>query len=438
MDPRHGYILILQYLKMKYYILGMLILSATVFNSRAKATTTKLAMFGKMDQGIKQDSSTIYYDRSWKLYKDKQYENALKDINSAIELNPDVSAYYEVKCYILIPLKRNKELIETATKGIAVDPNNASFYDIRGNTYYFEFNPKAAVQDYEKMLEIDQTNARFYNNYLKVLNEQRQDSDIIRVYALFEQALKDHEQLKDANFIGDVHFYAALAYERMKDYDSASAIYTKAIKENDDASMYYNNRGLIYNSRGEIQLGLEDLSKAIALEPGKAGYYANRATIWMHNKSYDEARKDLLKTLSLGESSLAVYTNLATTYMALKDYTSACKAFENALKISPNNSTAQSNYAYCLYDTGQYDKAALAMQRAYQIDPKEIDILVGMLVCHAKANQWKEARKVRLDIKNKSTYNPSQLLLQQLIKEGYSYSDAFQSDWVQAIDKLSR
>lgn len=206
------------------------------------------------------------YQVAWDLYKAGKYDEALKRINKLIDQDQTISAYYEVKCYILIGLKRNADIIATATTGIALDPENHTFYDIRGNTYYFDLKPELARSDYQRVLQLEKNNARYYNNYLKLLNEMRKDDELINVFTLFENNLKNGEEMAEPQFVADVYFYGALAFQRQKNNLRAIELLDKAIENSPKAAMYYNNRGLIFQDMDKLLQAKKDLDRAIELD----------------------------------------------------------------------------------------------------------------------------------------------------------------------------
>lgn len=374
-------------------------------------------------------SSEDKYQLAWNLYKSEKHEEALKVINSLIAKNKETSAYYEVKCFILIALKRNAAIIATATKGIAIDSENHSFYDIRGNTYYFDLKPELARSDYQKVLQLEKNNARYYNNYLKLLNEMRKDDELINVFKLFENSLVSGEDIKEPRFIADVYFYGALAYQRQKDNLRAVELLGNAIEKSPEAAMYYNNRGLIFQDLNKLEAAKKDLDKAIELDSDNPVYYENRYAIFFDLKKYQEAQNDLLKVISLGNSDLDIYTSLALTYDVLNNYPKAAEYYDLVLRKNPNQTMILSNYAYALFELNQISKAIEMFERALVTDPAEVDILVGLAVLYHVDGKENKSKDLFQDIKIKTKYQAKKHLLETLEKEDYRFSSKFKAEW---------
>jgi tetratricopeptide (TPR) repeat protein len=64
----------------------------------------------------------------------------------------------------------------------------------------------------------------------------------------------------------------------------------------------YNNRGLAYSHKGELDKAIADFNKAIALDPRDGWAYKTRALLWFDRKAYDKAWGDVKKAQELGAS----------------------------------------------------------------------------------------------------------------------------------------
>ncbi len=374
-------------------------------------------------------SSDDLYQVAWDLYKAGKYEEALKLINKLIVQDQTISAYYEVKCYILIGLKRNADIIATATKGIALDPENHSFYDIRGNTYYFDLKPELARSDYQRVLQLEKNNARYYNNYLKLLNEMRKDDELINVFTIFENNIKSGEEIAEPRFVADAYFYGSLAFQRQKNNLRAIELLGKAIENSPKAAMYYNNRGLIYQDMDKLALAKKDLDEAIELDNTNPLYYENRYSILFDLKKYQDAQNDLLKVISLGNSDLDIYASLALTYDVLNNYAKAAEYYDLVLQKSPKQSMILGNYAYALFELNQIPKSIEMFERALALDPSEIDALVGLVVLYHLDGKEAKSKEIITVIKMKTTYPATKKLLDILEKGDYRFTPKFKLAW---------
>ena len=96
----------------------------------------------------------------------------------------------------------------------------------------------------------------------------------------------------------DVLFDAALSSQNGGDYEAAIAYYTEAVELNPRAAAAYVNRGVAYESTGDLDRALRDYGKALGLEPKPEAYH-NRGNVHFKRGEYDRAVRDYGKALEL-------------------------------------------------------------------------------------------------------------------------------------------
>jgi tetratricopeptide (TPR) repeat protein len=111
--------------------------------------------------------------------------------------------------------------------------------------------------------------------------------------------------------------------------------FNKAIKLNPHSSMVYNNRGLTYKSKGEINKAVDDFNRAIEIDP-KDGYpYCNRGIIYFSNDDIEHAINDYTKAIELDHFNAFYYR--ANAYSRNGDKKAAISDFEIFIKLVPND-----------------------------------------------------------------------------------------------------
>lgn len=101
------------------------------------------------------------------------------------------------------------------------------------------------------------------------------------------------------------------------DYDCKISNYSKAIANNPNEPIFYNNRGIIYLEKQMYDLAVGDHSRAIALNPNNASYYNNRGVAYDFQKNYDLAIRDYSKAIDLAPDDLSYYKNRADAYESI-------------------------------------------------------------------------------------------------------------------------
>lgn len=105
------------------------------------------------------------------------------------------------------------------------------------------------------------------------------------------------------------YFYRAVAYEALGEYDNAILDYTKALSINNKITDAYYNRAHIILSRKDIEnpnidKAVEDLNKALELDPEFIDALYAMAAAQLKLKNYEKSLEYLEKLLSLRPEAL--------------------------------------------------------------------------------------------------------------------------------------
>jgi tetratricopeptide (TPR) repeat protein len=125
------------------------------------------------------------------------------------------------------------------------------------------------------------------------------------------------------------------AYSRLGLHDRAIEDLNRAIEINPRYAGAYNDRGLCYYGKGLRDRAIEDLNKAIEVDPRYVTAYNNRATAFREAQQYDRAMEDLNKALELNPEGLLlgfVYMNMARVYSLTNKTEEACKMLRQTIE----------------------------------------------------------------------------------------------------------
>lgn len=113
--------------------------------------------------------------------------------------------------------------------------------------------------------------------------------------------------------------------------------------------------------RGDLELALDLVDKAIAARPGFWESYQLRALIFLADMQYDRAKRDAQKALELRPNAHPVYNTLGQLYLANSRYDRAAEAYSMAIGLAPRQALYHYYLGLALYRQGAWRDAAEAL-----------------------------------------------------------------------------
>ena len=108
----------------------------------------------------------------------------------------------------------------------------------------------------------------------------------------------------------------------------------------------YVNRGVVYTTQGKYDKALEDLDKAIKLNPGSISAYRFRAFAYLQKKDYAKAVEDYNVVLKEKQDDDAILDRRAFALWNLKEYDKAIADFTQIIKDKPKDKEAYLDRSY--------------------------------------------------------------------------------------------
>lgn len=154
------------------------------------------------------------------------------------------------------------------------------------------------------------------------------------------------------------------------DFTGAIQDLDKAIVLDPENAAAYNNRGNVYNDLGERDQAIRDFDKAIALEPKDVIAYFNRAGAYSALDDKEKAIADLDKAISLDPEDADAYNNRGLTYRELKLLDKAIADYDQAIALDAEFAGAYYNRASAYSELGDRDQALRDYDRSIALDPE--------------------------------------------------------------------
>ena len=83
---------------------------------------------------------------------------------------------------------------------------------------------------------------------------------------------------------------------------------------NQECAETYYNRGLAHSKKGELELAVENYTKAIALKPDYADAYYRRSKAWVRLGETEKAKSDMAAASSIGINSTTASKEILRNY----------------------------------------------------------------------------------------------------------------------------
>ncbi|CAD8173218.1 unnamed protein product [Paramecium pentaurelia] len=275
-------------------------------------------------------AALAHYKRNQEFIINYKTEEALLEINNALDLCPQFAEAYTLRSKLYEKMKLYDKALEDVNYSISINNNNAACYYQRGiklvviiqaTIYWRKLLFDLALQDCMKCL---QNNTEFAIGYSRMSNQFI--GSIMRSFKQKDNELQYLNKLQKKMAI----VIRPLIIERFQ----------LSYNINPKFSIAYYNRGNLYTNIGDKDKALSDYNQAILLDPDNAKAYYNRGNL---------------------------YQTIGDKDKALRDY-------NQAIQLDPKFSIAYNNRGNLYKDIGEKDKALSDYNQAIQLDTKYVDL----------------------------------------------------------------
>lgn len=287
-----------------------------------------------------------------KHFGENSIDSARFYINKSLRSNPKADDYFLSG---LIHERENKSLRALADYEAVVkaEPLNLEAHFQKGLIYYNSASVEQAIKDFTFVIE----------------NHQRSHTKAI-YFGYDPYGKKGTFMTSLQSMLGSVHQYRGLAYQKLGNNKQALIDFNASFEFDTQADFYINRSQLYINMEMEI-LAIEDLKRAIDIEP-------ENSIAWYNLALLDESAK--LPNHLLDDEEFSPMLNLlgANAYES-GEYALATKYLTKAIENSPNDELAYLNRGRALLNTKAYRQARADFLKALQINSSnaEVFFLIG-------------------------------------------------------------
>lgn len=254
-------------------------------------------------------------------------------------------------------LKSQLKLTETPLKDYLL--NQKEKYSALGSHFMQQNLWSQAIINYKEASKIDENDIFILLNLANCFHYNKEIKDEFSLRKKIEKKAPLNESNLSKLF---------LIYLEEKDYVYCLKIANQLIEIEDNINNYYRYRGVSNKMLGNIKESIDDLSKAIKLDPKDDLSYSHRAEIFQNVGEFEKSNADYEKAIELDEQTTDNYLHRASNYLALSMFKEALFDIKQAESVNNKDNeeiyNAYSNYYRLI---GDFDKAFEYIEKAEKL-----------------------------------------------------------------------
>jgi predicted O-linked N-acetylglucosamine transferase (SPINDLY family) len=213
-------------------------------------------------------------------YQRGDLQGAVRQIDAALRINPDVAAAHNNRGNALKDLGRPEEALASFERAIALKPDYAEAFYNRGNTLRELERFADAVASYDRAIALRPDYAAAFSNRGSALKELERFDEALASYDRATALKPDY---------AEAFYNRANALDALNRHEEALADCERAIALKPDLAEAHNNRGNALKHLRRLNEALEAYERALALRPDYADALANHGSVLLGLQRADEA-----------------------------------------------------------------------------------------------------------------------------------------------------
>lgn len=302
--------------------------------------------------------SSLAQDRIDLLILNKNYREALNQINKKIDKQPTVQLYLK-KGFIYNNLQNYQKALEAFSSGYQLEPNNVEILGEMAENLATLGNYYDATPFFEKVKELQPNNlpviAKMGRNYINLDDYPKAFNVFSEIYAKDSTNLYWNKQLAYCAF-------------RTGKKELAMYLYEKIIDENPGDYGSYFNLLRLYNRKEQAKQFLALIDKGMKQFPGNSGFYRELAGYNFANKQYEEAKTNVENYFEAdGDSIYKIMLNYGICCYFARNEKLAMSALEKCEQQNPNDPYVMFYLSLSNKRLANYEDAEIYMNYAIEL-----------------------------------------------------------------------
>ncbi len=308
---------------------------------------TSISYNPENEESLKERAS-IYYIQ-------EKYDLADKDYYALKEMDENSAMAYMGLARNEIARENFQSAVDLLDYVVALYSDYASGYSFRAEAYIGLKNYRDAANDIVKALSIDGDDKAFY------LMQQVADSSFVQMNTrLKAMAVSESNEAFWPYCMGVIN-------ESTERYTDAITNYRKANKFNENDVTYY-RISQCYQSMGEWALAIENIDKAIALDPSDHSYLMDKADVYYDAGQIDAAIDEISKFIETNPDYAFGYYRRGWFKDNINDIDGAIEDYTTSIELQDDNSYAIMSRGRLYLERGDTELAKRDFEAVIQKD----------------------------------------------------------------------
>lgn len=316
------------------HLLGVIYLQRQMFSTALEFIDKALASGGSNPKFLS--------NRSLALSGLGRFEEAIIEVDNAIELDPLFAESYYNRSNILLKVERFNEALNDLDKFITLKPNHYIAIYVKANLLKKLGHVDLAIVNYKEVIKLkpDFTEAMINLGLLLADSGSLEES-----MTFFDGVISIRPDIYEC------YINKGALLERMGKFEDAYNSFKKALTLNPNAKDALLNTGIVSEKLGKLQESLDCYSQLIKLDSKNLGAYFNRGYVNERLQRLDDSINDYTKAIELAPEYWDAYWNRALAILCKGDYEKGWLEYENRFKLTmAGNFYAKGGSKYALWN----------------------------------------------------------------------------------------
>lgn len=330
---------------------------------------------------------TEHYKKAGRLFKEKKYEEAIKELQTVLSAEPDYADAHFAAGLSYQRLGKLDEAIEAFKRVVAISPTHTEAYRQIAITYEAQSAYDEAMDAFRKIISLKPGSSEAQDSGEKIRDIEKRletrklfgrSADLIR-REQWQEALTEMRAIiaaepKNPNAL----FNLGLILHQLKEEDPAIEALKQAIEVDPKFQKGYYQLGVIYDDLSQYEEAVKMYEQALAL--GEKTPEAEKTL----------ERLDILRPL-LGSGEMV---REAKELLEKKDLPGAIREIESLIMARPKDPKLYLTLGTLYLKTGRAKDAASALEKAISFSPDEISLRMLLGQIYEGLKEYQKALEV--------------------------------------------